>query len=121
MDYDQVRSLKACHAIRSKPGTTIFWSPRGAEEWRYRGALHRTDGPAKTSYLGHELGLQQQYWVYGRRFTEDEFNLYIDQITGDVMVPPGKKLTYDGEQSSYRMVMDLPVLSFKEAIRTKSK
>lgn len=87
--------------------------PNGDEEWRVRGKLHREDGPAVTSvYSGLEWHLHgechrtdgpaiehilggKEWWVGGREFTEDEFNLYVDQLTGEVLVPPGKTLRND--------------------------
>lgn len=62
----------------------------GEEEWYVDGKRHRIDGPAS---LGPHSPI---YWfVGGRRFTAEEFDLYVDQTTGEVLVPPGKKLTYD--------------------------
>lgn len=62
----------------------------GNRQWYKHGKLHRTDGPA-VEYPGGG----KRWWVDGRQFTRDEFNLYVDQATGEVFVPPGKKLRHD--------------------------
>jgi len=99
-------------------GPAREWSDGGPQwfvhvkQWWVNGRLHRLDGPA-------EVGLSYQKWwvdgklhrlngpavvrvdgpphwfVNGREFTEDEFYMYVDQETGEVLVPPGKKLTHD--------------------------
>lgn len=90
----------------------------GGEEWWINGQLHRVDGPAVETCIGckewylHDkrhrlggpaveyrstLGQKIQYWVRGVRFTENEYYLYVDQLTGEVLVPPGKKLTYEDD------------------------
>lgn len=71
------------------PGCTVIQYNNGTTEWLTRGLLHRTDGPAV-----ERKGWVCEYWVYGQRLTEDEFYLYVDQLTGDVLVPPGKELTF---------------------------
>jgi len=58
--------------------------------WCKRGKLHRMDGPAVEIE-----GKQSEWWVDGRQLTEEEFYRYVDQITGEVLIPPGKKLTHD--------------------------
>jgi hypothetical protein len=62
----------------------------GTTEWWVSGKLHRTDGPAIEYRTGGCI-----WYVQGRRFTEEEFNLYVDQLTGEVLVPIGKKLYFD--------------------------
>lgn len=63
----------------------------GTKEWRTDYKLHRIDGPAiEGGPSGREF-----YYVDNRRFTEDEFYKYVDHITGEVFIPPGKELTYD--------------------------
>lgn len=62
----------------------------GVKEWYKHGTLHRLDGPAIEWADG-----PVEYYVDGRQFTEDEFNCYIDHATGEVFVPPGKKLRHD--------------------------
>lgn len=83
-------------------------------EWRNaRGNLHREDGPAIKYNMGidlwyknglrHRLGGpaiecvdgENHFYVNGRHFTEDEFYKYVDQETGEVFIPPGKKLEHD--------------------------
>lgn len=61
----------------------------GTAEWWVNGLPHRIDGPAV-----YHLHGPCKWYVNGRQFTEDEFNLYVDQTTGEVFVPPGKKLKY---------------------------
>jgi hypothetical protein len=63
----------------------------GTNEWRIGYKLHRIDGPA---IEGGPSG-KEFYYVDGRRFTEEEFYRYVDHLTGEVIIPPGKKLTYD--------------------------
>lgn len=62
----------------------------GFHGWYKHGNHHRTDGPAVVGSNG-----LAEWWVDGRQFTEEEFDLYVDQSTGEVLVPPGKKLTHD--------------------------
>lgn len=58
------------------------------------GSLH-VDGACIGNPLSHPLGPRIIWYANGRRFTEREFNLYVDQITGEVLVPPGKRLQND--------------------------
>lgn len=62
----------------------------GRKIWYRYGVLHRTDGPASIM-----PGWVSAYFVDGRQFTEEEFYRYVDQDTGEVLVPPGKKLRHD--------------------------
>jgi hypothetical protein len=62
----------------------------GSSRWFLHNVLHRIDGPAVEI-----KGKPYQWWINGREFTEDEFNLYVDQTTGEVLIPPGKKLEND--------------------------
>lgn len=62
----------------------------GDKIWYRNDKLHRTDGPAKEMANGEKM-----YYVNDHAYTEEEFNLYVDQLTGEVFVPPGKKLKYD--------------------------
>lgn len=64
--------------------------PGGGECWYKRGKYHRLNGPATIQIFERD-----DYYADGRRFTEDEFYRYVDQDTGEVLVPPGKKLTHD--------------------------
>lgn len=75
--------------LHREDGPALDWT-NGHKTWYKNGMCHRIDGPASI-VPGHGCA----YFVGGRRFTEDEFNLYVDQETGEVLVPPGKKLTYD--------------------------
>lgn len=68
------------------------WS-QGFDEWWVDGKLHRIDGPAVESMNGHG-----EWWVNGVQFTEDEFYRYVDHLTGEVLVPPGKKLAHDYDE-----------------------
>lgn len=69
----------------------------GYEEWYNQGKRHRTDGPAVVA------GKRREYYVNGRRFTEEEFYRYVDQDTGDVLVPPGKKLHHDDDDNTFNV------------------
>lgn len=60
--------------------------------WCERGENHRIDGPAVCAKSGLELF--NEWYVRGLRFTETEFNLYVDQVHGDILLPPGKMLYY---------------------------
>lgn len=62
----------------------------GTQEWWLNDKRHRLDGPAVESSLG-----SCEFYIHGRQFTEDEFYRYVDQDTGEVLVPPGRKLTHD--------------------------
>lgn len=85
----------------------------GEKQWWLDGCLHREDGPAVDShtmqswYIKHKLhridgpalirhGLYNDWWVHGRQLTEEEFYLYVDTLSGEVLIPPGKKLKYEG-------------------------
>jgi antitoxin component YwqK of YwqJK toxin-antitoxin module len=88
-------------------------SPNGSEWWYRNGQSHRDGGPActfyGTSYWYHNNVLHRiggpavedkdgpvkYYFVNGRKFTEEEYYMYVDQETGDVLIPPGKRLTHD--------------------------
>jgi hypothetical protein len=61
----------------------------GYGEWRFNGKTHRINGPAV------DFKNCRKWWVNGRQFTEDEFYMYVDQDTGEILVPPGKRLKYD--------------------------
>lgn len=84
------------------------------DTWYHNGEVHRDDGPAVEGRNGykswykhgkqHRIGgpaveevgaLDDEYWVDDRQFTEEEYYRYVDQETGEVMVPPGKLLKYD--------------------------
>jgi hypothetical protein len=68
-------------------------STKGIKEWWYMGLRHRIDGPAIEPQPGEKAW--SAWYVRGRQFTEEEFNLYVDQLTGDVLVPPGKRLDFE--------------------------
>jgi len=70
-------------------GPAITWAS-GTKEWYQHDKLHRLDGPAVT-----RTDSKDEYYVDGRPLTEEEFYRYVDQITGEVLIPPGKKLTHD--------------------------
>lgn len=81
-------------------GPAISWK-NGSEHWLNNGRYHRIGGPAKVVSGGKDIRDEydevdrNDYYVHGRRFTEDEYYSYVDQDTGEVLVPPGKKLTYE--------------------------
>jgi hypothetical protein len=62
----------------------------GSFRWHRKGKLHRIDGPAVQLTNGDQL-----WYVNDRQLTAEEFYRYVDQLTGEVFVPPGKKLQYD--------------------------
>jgi hypothetical protein len=62
----------------------------GGKHWWLHGKRHRVGGPAVELADGGK-----EWWLHGRQFTEDEFYRYIDQDTGEVFLPPGKKLKHD--------------------------
>lgn len=61
------------------------------EEWW--GFPDNPNGPV----INHGRSHSGTYMVNGREFTEEEFNLYVDQETGEVLVPAGKRLENDDE------------------------
>jgi hypothetical protein len=92
-------------------GPAIEW-PNGSVEWYYNGHLHRDGGPAMTDRNGsfwfnhgkrHRVdgpavewaNSTVDYYILGQRLTEDEFYRYVDQLNGEVLIPPGKKLKHD--------------------------
>lgn len=99
-----VEGAESTCAVR--PGIATFWQDSAGNfhrscgpaiewvdntfEWYKHGKHHRLDGPA----IMREDGTCS-WWVDGRRFTEDEFYMFVDQNTGEVLAPPGKRLTYD--------------------------
>lgn len=80
----------------------------GYTEWRTQGKLHCLVGPALIHHCGcwHKnghcvvldkpLSRNEEWWVHGRQLTEDEFYRFVDLATGEVFIPPGRKLEYDG-------------------------
>lgn len=68
--------------------------PAGTKLWFQDGLLHRLDGPAIESRTNLHA-----WYVRGRRLTEAEFYLYVDHLTGELVVPVGKKLRHDDKQS----------------------
>lgn len=77
--------------VHREDGPAVIDTKHGLEVWYRFGKRHRLDGPACVTSGGCE------WYVDGRRFTETEFNLYVDPSTGEVFVPPGKKLEHDPE------------------------
>jgi hypothetical protein len=73
----------------------------GIRHWYRHGLLHNTSGPARivvesdSGYFGKRPQLDE-FYVNGKPLTEREFYLYVDTVHGDVLVPPGKKLQYEG-------------------------
>jgi hypothetical protein len=72
------------------PCSAIFRYSNGDVEYTSYGVLHRIDGPAVEN--PNKPG---QYWVYGQRYTDVEFTLYVDHLSGEVLLPIGKRLTYE--------------------------
>lgn len=56
----------------------------------YHNSVHRLGGPAVNNPDG-----TQEWRVHGRKFTEDEYYLFVDQITGETFVPPGRQLYHE--------------------------
>lgn len=79
------------HGVIHRDGGPAYISAEGREIWYKDGKCHRIDGPAV------EHGKYRWYFVNGRQFTEEEFYRYVDQDTGEVLVPPGRKLYHDNE------------------------
>jgi hypothetical protein len=85
----------------------------GCKQWRKDGLIHRVDGPAEVHPNGSKVWIQNgllhrvggpaiefypsgnSWYIQGRQFTIDEYYLFVDQTTGEVFVPPGKKLLYE--------------------------
>lgn len=83
------RQLWYWHGLRHRIGGPAVIEAN-VEEWWVHGRQHRTDGPAiESMQFGHE------WWVNGRQLTEDEFYLYVDTLSGEVLIPPGKVLLYE--------------------------
>lgn len=81
----------------------------GYIRWHKHGRIHCLSGPAivhecgcwhssgkcmKGFYLYDHLHMKQGYYVNDRRLTEEEFNLYVDQLNSEVLIPPGKFLKF---------------------------
>jgi hypothetical protein len=79
------------HGQRHRDDGPALEYTNGSKVWYQHGLMHRIDGPA----LEYPDGLMDQYWVNDKRFTEEEFYKYVDHLTGEVLIPPGKKLTHD--------------------------
>jgi hypothetical protein len=62
----------------------------GQKEWWLKDKRHRLDGPALVFSSGRE-----QYWVNGQQFNKDEFIRFVDPVTGEIFLPPGRKLYHD--------------------------
>lgn len=69
-----------------------IYGGHGPELWYAEGKLHRIGGPAIDR--GSKVKYIDEYFVHNQKFTEDEYYRYVDQITGEVFVPVGRKLTY---------------------------
>lgn len=79
------------HGKRHRDDGPAIDVTHGAKEWFRDDKRHRTDGPA----IDYADGFFDQYWVNDRRFTEEEFCLYVDTFSGEVLIPPGKTLLHD--------------------------
>jgi hypothetical protein len=82
------------HGLLHRIGGPACKDNSGFELWAEHGQPHRTCGPAKTYHTG-----AQEWYVRGLRMTALEFDLYIDQDNGDILIPPGKKMSYRMEYS----------------------
>lgn len=61
----------------------------------HRCGYWHTDGKCITSHGRNPLLADRQEWyVRGRQFTEEEFIRYVDTLTGEVFVPPGRFLLH---------------------------
>jgi hypothetical protein len=80
-----------CHRV---DGPAIVYCDSGMEWWM-NGQRHRLGGPA-VSWSGRP----REYWVNGRKFTEDEFYRYVDHLTGEVLVPIGRRLWHEFDKST---------------------
>jgi hypothetical protein len=74
--------------LHREGGPAVMWLG-GSEEWYQHGKLHCINGPAISLSTGH-----MEYYIKGQRFTEEEFYKYVDHLTGEVLVPPGKELCW---------------------------
>lgn len=52
------------------------------QAWYIDGKLHRTDGPAVV-----RKNEASEWWVQGVMLTEDEFYRFVDQDSGEVLIP----------------------------------
>jgi hypothetical protein len=107
--------------IRYQDGITEWWMhgelhreggpaieyPCGYKSWLTEGLLHRLDGPAVLRpCLECHLGSKcmhvcwsrkvpkEEWWVKGQELTEDEFYRFVDHLTGEILMPVGRKFTY---------------------------
>lgn len=56
-----------------------FIFPDGRQEWVAKGQLHREDGPARTPVTAYRRSVLLpgfEYWIRGRRLTEEEWKEY---------------------------------------------
>lgn len=90
MEFDDGSKVWYKHGVHHRiDGPAISYST-GEKVWLINGVRHRLGGPAVTTEDG-----ELHYYAHGRRFTEGEFYRYVDQETGEILAPPGKRLTYD--------------------------
>lgn len=68
----------------------------GSLRWYNKGKLHRIDGPAIQLMTGHTA-----WYIDGLQFTEEEFIRYVDNLTGEVFIPPGKCLKHERHKLRY--------------------
>ena len=61
--------------------------PSGTKFWYFHGNRHRLDGPA-VEWYGGEF---KEWWVYGKRLTEKEFNDRYNSCSGKIAEIDGKK------------------------------
>jgi hypothetical protein len=92
-------------------GPAIVYST-GGECWYKHGIPHRVDGPASTSPYGPD-----EYWVHGHKLTIDDFYRYVDQETGEVFMPPGKRLVNWASESVETEVQSLYPLGVRQVDR----
>lgn len=78
--------------MHCKDGPAVMYHC-GRKEWWVCGQRHRIDGPSiEDPYGGGRLN---EWHISGRRFTECEFHRYVDILSGEAFVPPGRKLRHD--------------------------
>lgn len=107
------------HGVRHREDGPAIVYGDGDEEWLQHGKLHRVGGPAILYARGkswclngfrHRIdgpaveqdGQAISWFVHDRQFTEDEFTRFVDPVTGEVFLPPGRSLHNDRCTKSIR-------------------
>lgn len=94
MTPSRFRTLVKCTYSRTgyfhaEGGPAVEYSD-GSAEWWHNGNLHRIGGPAV-----YGPTTQDEYYVQSTRLSEEEYYCYVDQQTGEIFIPPGKRLIYE--------------------------